>query len=131
MNDCACYWAGFGTDEGDCAYCKQPRSTHSPEALALSTLPPVVPKSSAGIPVGPAVGLSRTQAELFANDISLIADGVQQFFQRVSADPALKGKPPEEIVVMIQATGALDHLMERMEEIAEFIAQTVGAGALH
>lgn len=75
--------------------------------------------------------MKRAQADLFASDIAVVAQGIQQFFERVEQDPDLHGKSLEEIVFLIQETGALDAIMPQVERIGEFIQRVTSGGWRH
>lgn len=72
--------------------------------------------------------MNKDQAELFAEDISLVAQGIERFFARIEADPALRARPIAEIVVAIQETGALNSLLPLFEKAASRAAALTEAG---
>ena len=54
--------------------------------------------------------MTKDTAELFVDDVKLIARGIERFLDRVEASPDLRAKSLPEVVMDIQRTGALDNV---------------------
>lgn len=72
--------------------------------------------------------MKREQAELFAEDISLVAQGIERFFARIEADPELRSKPLGETVHAIQESGVLTPLIPLFEAAMARAGSLIGAG---